>query len=217
MKTSNKFDPRIMCYFSYTDTTAAHMLRTAVPEGDVDIYSSRAEALFSLDPDSPSLDGTYYAHFRNAADTEKPEAKTLPEAFLFDLRIHGPKSYKGTSMAEDAIGRKLSDNAVEDMQSIATAIELIATHQEQADPHAPKPYIFLKQSPESARIARLLSDNTGMDVHVFTDHMKFPRERGNGWEWPIKAIDDFRPLLEQTEAVSPSPKANVVELEHVAA
>ncbi|MBL4804716.1 MAG: hypothetical protein JKY71_07605 [Alphaproteobacteria bacterium] len=216
MSKNNRFDPRIVCYFSYTDTTTAQLIKQAVPDGEVDIYSHRAEALFGINPHSESLDGTYYAHFREAADGTPAEVKDLPEAFVFDLRIHTPKAYKGTSMAEDAIDRKLGgDN--EDMQAIATAIELIATHQAEADPRAPKPYIFLKQSDESARIARLLSDNTGLDVHVFKGPVMFARGKAQGWDWPIKEINDFRPLLEQTDAVSPSPKAKTVELEHVAA
>lgn len=219
MKTSNQFDPHIMCYFSYTDTRTAELLKAALPEGNVDIYSSRAQALFSLDPNSPSLDDTYYAHFREAANAEAPEIKDLPEAFLFDLRIHTPKAYKGPSMAEDAIDRKLSNNPKEDMQAIATAIELVTTHQEQADPRAPKPYIFLKKSEDSTRIARLLTENTGLTVHVFNNEWVHFKADPKSRSWPAKpqAFTSFRPLLEQAEAVSPSPKAQVVELEHAAA
>ncbi len=210
------FDPRIVCYFHYTDTLSARILKDAVPEGDVEIYASRGEALFNIDPDSPSLSGKFYGAL--AQTDERPEHESLPEAYVFDLSITPNKAYEGMSMAEEAIGRGLT-NGNEDMQCVATAIELLATHQQLAEDGAPAPFVFLKKSADSDRIARILAENTGMIVNVFNKewiHFDADPEH-RGWEAKAKAFTSFKPLLEQTKAVSPTPKAQAVELTRAAA
>ncbi len=210
------FDPRILCYFHYTDTWAARTLKDAVPDGDVEIYSSRGEALFNLDADSSGLTGTYYAAIANS--DERVEHDQLPEAYIFDLRTSGPKAYDGMSMAEEAIGTGLS-NGNEDMQSVATAIELLATHQQLAEDGAPKPYVFLKASEDSKRIARLIADHTGLDVQLFKKEVSFKADPEKPHSWPRKPeeMTSFTPLLKQTDTVSPSPKAKTIELAYAAA
>ncbi|MEZ5815195.1 MAG: hypothetical protein R3E13_10845 [Alphaproteobacteria bacterium] len=206
MHSDKKFNPRIACYFSFTNTLAAKQLKEAVPNGQVDIYTYRSQAIHGLNPQSERLNGTYYGSFAKASADKKPEIPRLPEAFLFDLTIHSHKTYEGPSLAEKAIGRALG-NGKEDMQEVATAIDMILMHQEMVDPKARKPLIFVKKSEHSNRIAKMLSNHTGLEVRVFKDDIRFQREKTDKWEKPvkhIKAMHDFRHLLKQTDKVRPT-------------